>query len=91
MEQKKNDSTQMKNFTTKVLDRFTKEITDQVFLFIQNDKELLRDYLHLLNDVKLNSVNSNIAKAVKGRYGLTNLESKGTPKSLLILDYEEFE
>lgn len=31
---------EQKNFTEKVMDRFTKEITDQVFLFIQNDKEL---------------------------------------------------
>ena len=81
---------EQKKFTEKVMDRFTKEITDQVFLFIQNDKELLREYLHLLNETKLNSVNSNIAKAIKKRYNLTNLESKGEPKSLLILDYEEF-
>lgn len=79
-----------KEFTNKVMNRFTEEITDQVFLFIQKDKELLRDYLHLLNESKLNSVNSNIAKAIKSRYNLTNLDSKGEPKSLLILDYEKF-
>ena len=83
-------TTKTGEFTTKVLDRFTKEITDQIFLFIQNDKELLRDYLHLLNETHLTSVNSSIAKAVKKRYDLTNLNSKGAPKSLLILDYEEF-
>ena len=40
----------MNKFTKKVLDRYSNEITDQVFLFIQNDRELMRDYLGLLKN-----------------------------------------
>jgi hypothetical protein len=81
----------MDKFTKKVLDRFSKEITDQVFLYIQNDKELMRDYLHLINKNDLKIVNSSIAKAIKSRYNLTNLAKKGKPESSLIQSYEEFE
>jgi len=80
----------MKAFTKKLLDRYSKEITDQVFLFIQNDKELMRDYLHLINQKDIHYVNGGIAKAIKERFNLKNLSSKGKPKSSLILSYEEF-
>lgn len=80
----------MKNFTKKTLDRFSREITDQVFVFIQNDRELMHDYLNLLSNHNLKNLNSSIAKAVKARYGLTNKTRKGIPKSSLIQSYEEF-
>jgi hypothetical protein len=77
-------------FTKKTLDRFAKEMTDQVFVFIQKDRELMHDYLMLLSKHNLKNLNSTIAKAVKKRFVLTNKINKGTPKSTLIQSYEEF-
>ena len=78
-------------FAKKTLDRFSKEITDSVFVFIQTDRELMHDYLNLLSKTDLKYLNSTIAKAVKERFNLTNKKRKGTPKSTLIQSYEEFE
>ncbi len=83
----------MKNiddFNQKTLDLFTQQITDEVFLFIQNNRELMHDYLNLVSKNDLNVVNSGIAKAIKKRYSLENKDTKGNPKSLLIQSYEEF-
>ena len=78
------------SFTEKVLDDFSKEITDQVFCFIQSERELMHDYLVLLSKNDLKYINSSIAKAVKKRFNLTNQNTKGEPKSTLIQSYEEF-
>jgi hypothetical protein len=78
------------DFTNKVLNSYSKEITDQVFLYIQNDRELMHEYLTLINSNDIRYVNSQIAKAIKERYGLTPLENKGVPKSSLIQSFEEF-
>lgn len=37
-------------FANKAISRFTEEIPDNFFLFIQNDNELLQDYLDTLPD-----------------------------------------
>ncbi len=77
-------------FTQKTLDLFTHQITDEVFLFIQNNGELMHDYLNLVSKNDLNVVNSGIAKAIKKRYSLKNKDTKGKPQSFLIQSYEEF-
>lgn len=37
----------MKDFLRKILNQFADDITDKVFLLIQNDKELMAEYLML--------------------------------------------
>jgi len=65
-------------FTQSVLNEFTERLTDQVFLFIENDRELMGQYLH----------------TVEGKELHFGLESKGekcnTPNSKLIQGYEKF-
>ncbi len=39
-----------------VLNQFAEDITDKVFLMIQNDKELMKDYLGFLDTEKKNSI-----------------------------------
>ena len=77
-------------FTQHVLNEFTEQLTDQVFLFIENDRELLGQYLHTVEGKELDTVNAHIAKAIKRHFAL---ESKGercdTPKSKLIQGYEK--
>jgi len=80
-------------FTDGLLDKISEELTDIVFQYIENDKELLKQYLDLVaNTGNLRVVNSNIAKAVRSRFNLkTNGSQKMNPKSKLIQSYSEFE
>ena len=79
-------------FADKVLDEFSKEITDQVFLSIQNNRELMHEYLRLISTNTIDTVNQRIGKAVKDRYKLTNSDSRqDNPKSVLIKSHQEFE
>lgn len=77
-------------FSNQLLDKFSEEITDQVFLFIQNDKELMHQYLNLISKKEIKSVNSSIAKSIKKRYNLSNKSKNTEPKSILIQSFEEF-
>lgn len=83
----------MKQFTDGLLDKISEELTDIVFQYIENDKELLKQYLDLVaNTGDLRVVNSNIAKAVSKRFYLkTNGSQEINPKSKLIQSYSEFE
>jgi len=82
----------IKKFADKVLDKFSKEITDQIFLSIQNNRELMHEYLRLISENSIDTVNQQIGKAVKNRYKLNNTDSKqDDPKSTLIQSHQEFE
>lgn len=84
--------TDVKEFKEKVIDRFSSTITDSVFLMIQNDRELMQEYLYLIEKHKLNVLNSSIAKEIKKRYNLENKNIKNkSPKCNLIQSYESFE
>ena len=79
-------------FTRRVFDRFPVSITDQVFLLIQNDRELMYDYLRLVHAHDLGAVNRHIGKAVKSHFGLENAPVRGTsPNSTLIQSFQIFE
>lgn len=81
---------EIKDFAEKALEKFTTDITDRLFLSIQNDKELMQDYLNLLENNKRHIVNSEIAKAVKNTFNLQNIGESQTPKSTLIKTFEQF-
>jgi len=79
-------------FSDKLLSKFSKEITDQVFLSIQKDRELMHEYLRLVSKKGIDSVNQHIGKSVKNRYKLSNSDSRqDNPKSMLIKSHQEFE
>lgn len=80
----------VKIFAEKVIDLFSKRITDEVFLMIENDRELLQEYLRLVSDTKLDTVNQAIGKMVKQRYQLTNADRNNKPKSKLIKSHQKF-
>jgi hypothetical protein len=92
-EEEINNIMKIKNFTDKLLKEFEKEITDQVFLYIESNKELMHDYLLTVTEqTELKVVNSQIAQAIGKRYGLSAKGIKNNePKSKLIQGYEEFE
>lgn len=81
---------EINQFTKKAIDKFTVNITDNLFLLIQNDKELMQDYLNLLENNKRKVVNSSIAKAIKDKFNLDNIGESNTPISTLINTFEQF-
>jgi hypothetical protein len=83
---------EIKAFKTKVVDMFCEKITDKVFLMIQNDRQLMHEYLQIIaNNNSVANVNSQIAKEIKDRFNLSNLNLKNdSPESFLIQSHEEF-
>ncbi len=83
----------LNDFKDKVLDQFCEDITDRVFLMIQNDRELMQDYLDVLSSGNARkSINSELAKEVKRRFNLMNQGVKNKePKSTLIKSHEKFD
>ena len=47
-------------------------ITNEIFLIIQNNKNLMQEYLKAVELFKLDAINQNIGKAVKEWYSLEN-------------------
>jgi len=82
---------EIQDFVNEVISKKNKSITDEVFLLIQNDKELMQKYLELINEKGIKAVNSHIGKAVVRKYNLTADEVRNyDPKSTLISSYQEF-
>lgn len=71
------------DFADKAIKRFKEEITDSFFLFIQNDKELLQDYLDTISESNRQTVNALLGKLIAKELNVDNIE-KGEPKSFLI-------
>jgi len=79
-------------FAKRVISSFNKKITNEVFLLIQNDRELMQEYLELVEQYKTQTVNMAIGKAIKDCYGLENDENREeNPKCTLILSHQKFQ
>lgn len=82
----------MKRFADKVIGIKNKTITDEIFLLIQNDKALMKEYLRLVETNSLDVVNRTIGKEIKKYYNLSNDTNRNEcPKSTLISSHQEFE
>ena len=80
----------LQQFQDKALKQFTKEITDIFFCYIENDKELLQDYLRVIGrDSNLDETNMSLGAAVKEWFHLENGDMNPNPKSKLIRSYTE--
>jgi len=66
-----------------------RDITDKVFLIIEEDRKLNRAYLRAVETQGLDAVNLDIGKRVKERLGLRNEGQNEKPKSKHIFSYEE--
>ena len=78
-------SDEKNNFFQEVLNDFTLNITDRIFLMIENDEELMRRYLEL-RDKYGNTINNELGKKIKEYYELENLEEVDA-KSKIIKTY----
>lgn len=81
----------MNEFLNRLFEKFESQITDSIFCFIQNDKELMKAYLDLVaENGNLQYINSHIAQEIAKRYDLKNISaSNEVPKSNLIQTYSK--
>lgn len=76
-------------FAQKVITKFNLELTDLIFQYIENDAELMHEYLRLVSDKDLDTVNKAIGKKIKEKFDVDNKERNKNPKSKLIRSYTE--
>lgn len=69
-------------FAEFALKKFTEKITDQLFLFIQEDEQLLQEYLDTISEHGRHSVNLTIGNRVVSFFGLKNMKDPATHKDL---------
>ncbi len=76
----------------KAIARMNKGITNEIFLIVQNDRDLMQAYLRVVQSDGLDSVNQTIGKMVKKAYGLVNIdEREENPSCTLIQSHQKFE
>ena len=76
-------------YVDKVIRRFTREITDRVFLMIESDSTLKQEYDDLTrNDVDKHALNSTLGKEIRKALQLPNTGRCDAPESTLIDSYE---
>lgn len=69
-----------------------KKITNEVFLIIQNDRDLMYEYLRAVEKEGLDKVNQTIGKQVKDSYKLVNINDReNNPSCTLIQSHQKFE
>jgi len=72
--------------------RMNKRITNEIFLIIQNDRDLMKEYLRTVQDSGLDVVNQTIGKRVKASYNLVNVNDReDNPSCTLIQSHQKFE
>jgi hypothetical protein len=77
-------------YAEKVVLDFMRNITDHVFLNIQSNEGLMREYQTQVNENGLQAVNAAIGKKVKEIFQLENDVICSAPKSWLIKDFTTF-
>ncbi len=72
--------------------RLNKRITNEVFLIIQNDRDLMQSYLRAVEEHGLDTLNQQIGKAVKKSYHLANVNDReNDPSCSLIQSHQKFD
>lgn len=72
---------EIKEFNEMVIQQFTDEITDLVFLYIQNDEKLMSTYLDLISKKNRHTVNAQLGKFIKDRFNVDNvIDDNGNTK-----------
>ena len=75
------------DYAEQVVNNFITDITDHVFLNIERNDDLMREYMSNVGLYKLEPVNIAIGKKVKELLNLENNGESNEPKSRLIKSY----
>lgn len=82
---------EIKELVDKVVAHKNKTITDEVFLLIQDDRDFMQEYLELIREHGIGTVNPCIGRMVKQKYGLTADDQQNLdPKSTLISKHQKY-
>ena len=74
------------------ISRIKERLTDEVFLLIQNDRELMAGYLNEVEAHGWKAVNQTIGRAVKRAFpGIEGKSRSRLPESVLVQSFTEFE
>ena len=78
------------------ISRHNKKITNEIFLIIQNNRELMSAYLNILSNSDsedpVKTINTTIGKAIKKSFNLNNLDDRNDdPSCTLIKSHQKFE
>ncbi len=81
-----------KEIAQQAICKMNKQITNEIFLIIQNDRELMHEYLRAVEESGLDTVNQTIGKEVKSFYQLFNIDDReDNPDCTLIQSHQKFE
>jgi len=74
-------------YAEKVIDNFIYEITDHIFLSIEQNSSIMREYMTNVNRYGLDTLNMAIGSKIKEKLALENVGENNEPKSCLIKSY----
>lgn len=81
-----------KDFIEKLIKQYDEMcVTDKVFCFLQSDKELMHDYLILLDKYKRQGINPVLGREIKKHFSLTSSKQNQNPRSFLIQSFTELD
>ena len=76
---------------TEAIKKMNKKITNEIFLIIQTDRELMQQYLRAVETDGLNTLNQTIGKKIKEEYHLENMDDReDNPTCTLIQSHQKF-
>ncbi|MDQ7823450.1 MAG: hypothetical protein RDV48_11690 [Candidatus Eremiobacteraeota bacterium] len=76
----------------KAISIMNKRITNEIFLIIQNNQNLMYEYLKAVEDKGIDNINQSIGKEVKSAYYLKNINDREeNPSCTLIQSHQKFE
>ena len=78
---------EQKEYVKKIVDGFIREITDNLFLYIERDTERMREYMTNVNRHGLDSVNMALGTEIARVLHLQKAGQNNAPQSRLIKGY----
>lgn len=81
-----------KEIAEQAIERMNKRITNEIFIIIQSERNLMSEYLRAVQDNGLDAVNQMIGKEIKNSYQLVNVNDReNNPSCTLIKSHQKFE
>lgn len=80
---------QTENFANEVYTNFYRDLTDQLFLYIQNDNDLKDKYNNLISKFTKETINQDLGQLFKELFNVDNLKRNYNPESSLINSYTQ--
>jgi len=76
----------------KAIKLMNQKITNEIFLIIQSDRELMQQYLRAIEKFGLDTLNQTIGKKVREAYKLSNMNDReDNPSCTLIQSHQKFD